>query len=264
MSLFGYAKKIRPQKDVAKLRTGVKEIAIKGDAKNVASLGGLHALKKVYIVTVTQRQFDAMAPYLMHIAELKMYEVRCTDLSAIGGMTSLEKLDLEWNTKIEQLWDMQRLKSLKKLRISDFSKLHDVSSIAHMSLLEDLELSGGMWNRLTLDSVKPLSGLLKLKKLDLGNVAIKDPASIAPLETLVALEELNMAMRFPTEEIARLSVKLANTSCEWFAPYVKIQLGDDKDIMIVGKGKPRLSSKKDAARIEKYAYEFEALQEKYR
>lgn len=264
MNFLSYVRRLRFQKDLAKLRHGTKEISIKGDVKNIECLKDLHSLRRVYLVTITQSQFDKIAPYLKHITDLKMYEIRCTDLSAIGTMTALEKIDLEWNTKIEKLWDMRQLTSLEYLRISDFSKLHDVSTIACLPRLTNLELSGGMWNKLSLDSLKPLAGLTNLKGLDLGGVKVKDTASLRPLSNLTSLEKLTIATWFPTEEIARLSVKLPATQCDCFTPYIKVNVGDDKDIMIVGKGRPRLNSKTDASRIEKYVDEFRTFQNKYR
>lgn len=263
MSLLDYVKRLQFQTDIAKLKDDTKEISIKGDVKNVESLRNLRSLKRVYLVTVTQSQFDKIVPFLDHITDLKMYEIRCTNLSALGSLASLEKLDLDWNTKIEKLWDMSKLTSLKYLHINDFSKLHDVSAIARLPQLTELTLSGGMWNKLSLDSVKPLANLTSLKTLDLGNIEIKDEGSILPLSSLRQLDTLTIPSRFPTEEIARLSIELPNTKCEFFAPYVKVNFGDDKDILIVGKGKPRLSSKRDMKRIEKYVAEFKSFQDKY-
>jgi len=264
MNIFGYVKRLRFQKDIAKLKTSTKEISIKGDVKNVERLHNLRSLRKVYLVTTTQDQFDRILPFLTHITELTIYEVRCTDLSGLNSLTSLEKLELEWNTKIEKLWDMSKLTSLRTLSVTDFTKLTDISEISEMTWLENLEISGGINNKLSLKSVRPLSRLKHLKSLDLSNVEINDESSILPLVNLKQLEKLNIPNRFPTEEIARLSVELPNTKCQFFVPYVKANFGDGKDIMLVGKGKPRLSSKKDKGRIEKYIAEFEAFQNKYR
>jgi hypothetical protein len=133
-----------------------------------------------------------------------------------------------------------------------------------MPWLTNLSLTGGMWNKLSLKSIEPLSVLKELRSLDLGNIEIKDSNSILPLSSLVQLEKLNIPNRFPTEEIARLSVKLPNTVCDFFTPFIKVNSGDDKDTLIIGKGKPRLNSKKDSERIKKYEAEFLGFQNKYR
>lgn len=265
MNLFNKVKRIRFYDDLAKARKDIKEISIYGDVKNIESMKNLYSLRKVYIVTVTQEQFNKIIPFLINITDLKIYDIKCTDLSALGSLHALEKLDLDWNTKIEKLWDMSELTSLSSLSISDFSKLNDISNISKMPWLEDLSLTGGMWNKLSLKSIKPLSNLKELKSLDLANVEIKDSKSILPLSNLIQLEKLNIPSRFPTEEIARLSVKLPNTVCDFFAPFIKVDdFGDGKDTLIIGKGKPRLNSKKDSERIKKYEAEFQSFQNKYR
>ncbi len=263
MNIPRYVRRLRFQKDLAKVRRGTKSISIEGDVKNAECLKDSFALREVYLVTTTQEQFEKIIPHLKHIIHLKMYNIRCTDLSALGTLTALEELDLEWNTKIEKLWNMSKLTALRSLRISDFSKLHDITTMADMPWITDLELSGGIWNKLSLATIEPLARLTNLKRLNLGNIEIKDKTSILPLRKLKTLEQLTIPMRFPTEEIARLSVELPNTKCDVFYPYVKVDLGDGKDIMIVGKGKPRLNSKKDAKRIEKYVHEFKIFQERY-
>jgi Leucine-rich repeat (LRR) protein len=264
MNFFGKIKRIRFQDDLAKAKKNIKEVSIHGDVKNIESIENLLSLRKVYLVTVSQEQFDKILPFLSNVTDLKIYEIRCTDLSSLGSLHSLENLDLDWNTKIETLWNMGELTSLSSLSINDFSKLNDISNISKMPWLTNLSLTGGMWNKLSLKSIEPLSVLKELRSLDLGNIEIKDSNSILPLSSLVQLEKLNIPNRFPTEEIARLSVKLPNTVCDFFTPFIKVNSGDDKDTLIIGKGKPRLNSKKDSERIKKYEAEFLGFQNKYR
>ncbi len=264
MNSIGNIKRIRFQDDLAKVRRNIEEINIHGDVKNIESIENLLSLRKVYLVTVSQEQFDKILPFLSNITDLKIYEIRCTDISSLGSLHSLEKLDLDWNTKIETLWDMSELTSLSSLSINDFSKLNDISNISKMPWLTDLSLTGGIWNKLSLKSIEPLSALNELKSLDLVNVVIRDSKSILPLSSLIQLEKLNISSRFPTEEIARLSVKLPNTVCDFFTPFIKVSFGDDKDTLIIGNGKPRLNSKKDTERIKKYEAEFLGFQNKYR
>ncbi|MES9719726.1 leucine-rich repeat domain-containing protein, partial [Bacillus altitudinis] len=112
--------------------------------------------------------------------------------------------------------------------------------------------------------LQPLRYLKNLKYLCLSNIKVKDE-SLEPISALEGLKELDISNQFPTEEYARLSVTLPNTKCDRFAPYIFLSSPIvDKDVMVIGKRKPKLNSKVDGKKLQKYEEQFKAYQEKYK
>lgn len=263
---IGKIKRISFTEDLNKLNNSVREVSIHGTAKNLQRLKNLKHLDRLYVCTLNQEQFDLILS-LVDPPELKMYELRASDLSALSLLTNVRKLELDWNTKATTLWEMEKNLNLRELSINDFSRLHDVSSLKDARTLESLHLSGGMWNRLNLDTLEPLAYLSTLRELGLGNLTVKDHTQLQPIGNLKDLQMLDISNQFETEEYARLSVMLPDTKCESFRPYrpssALINVSD-LNVMVVGKRKPFLNTKRDAARLQKYSDRFAELQEKFR
>ena len=97
----------------------------------------------------------------------------------------------------------------------------------------------------------------------LSNIKLKDE-SLEPIASLRNLEELHLSNQFPTEEFAKLSVKIPQTKCDYFQSFVHLENPiDGKDIMVIGKRKPILNSIKDSEKLRKYEKQFQTLQMKY-
>lgn len=209
-----------------------------------------------------QKEFDTILS-LVNPRMLFVHEMRVEDLSIISSLKDLEVLALEWNTKAQSLWDLSKNTCLKSLSITDFSKLNDIAPLQKNTGLELLQLSGGVWNALNLHTLQPLRYLKNLTYLCLSNIKVKDE-SLEPISQLEGLKELEISNQFPTEEYARLSVTLPNTKCDRFAPYIFLASPIvDKDVMVIGKRKPKLNSKVDGKKLKKYEEQFKAYQEKY-
>ncbi|MCJ1908965.1 hypothetical protein [Planococcus ruber] len=98
--------------------------------------------------------------------------------------------------------------------------------------------------------------------LGLSNIKVANE-SLQPLAELKGLKELAISNQFSTEEFAKLSVALPNTTCDKFSPFVRVVLPDGLDLMVVGKRKPFLNSTNDSAKMKKYEERFRALQEAF-
>ncbi len=255
----------RPQfiDDLSNVNEDSTELLIRGKTKNIERLKFFSNLTKLWIYTANQNEFDTILslinPQMLHI-----YELRVDDLSIVSSLKNLEVLSLEWNTKAKSLWDISKNTSLTSLSIKDFSKLNDISPLKNSSNLEVLQLSGGNWHSLNLNTLQPVSHLKHLKYLGLANVRVKDE-TLEPISALKGLRKLEISNQFPTEEYARLSVTLPNTTCNYFQPYVSLSTPiEGKDVMVVGKRKPFLNSKVDVKRLQKYEEKFKTFQDKYR
>jgi len=255
----------RPQfvNDLADVNESSTELLIRGKTKNIERLKSFSNLTKLWIYTVNQNEFDTILS-LVNPKMLHIYELRVDNLSIISSLKEVEVLALEWNTKAKSLWDLSKNTSLKSLSITDFSKLTDINPLQKNTSLELLQLSGGIWNSLNLNTLQPLRYLKNLKFLGLSNIRVKDE-SLEPISDLKGLQELEISNQFPTEEYARLSVTLPNTKCDCFKPYIFLSSPiEDKEVMVVGKRKPFLNSKVAVKKLQKYEEQFKAYQEKYK
>lgn len=118
-----------------------------------------------------------------------------SDISEIVYFTNLETLDLKGN-RITDLTPLGSLTKLKKLDISknftllsgDREKGLNLAPLKSLVLLEELNASGNM-----ITDISPLAGLACLKVLDVQNNRLTD---ISPLATCVGIESLNIASNY--------------------------------------------------------------------
>lgn len=130
--------------------------------------------------------------------------------------------------------------------------------------VEILQLGGDDNNTLKLENLESLKYLHRLVYLDLSHIKVLDD-SLWPISKLRGLKELVISNQFPTEEFAKLSVVLPDTKCDKFSAFVRLPpLVDGSDIMVIGKRKPFLNSKKESAKMKKYEDRFQALQEAFK
>ncbi|PWA11935.1 internalin [Pueribacillus theae] len=250
-------------KDLDQIDVMPEEIALQGKTKNLERLKDFPNIKKLWLFTVNQAEFDLILKYVRP-KEIYVYEMKVEDLSALEHLSDTEQIYLCWNPKATKLWDLTKNRNLKSLLIEDFKKLNDLEALQHGHALEELALSGGISNPLNIDTLAPLKNLAALKNLNLTNIRIKDN-SLEPLAKLTHLLKLTISNQLPTEEYARLSVALPHTECEYFKPYVKLDSPiDGKDIMVVGKRKPFLNSSTDLEKLKKYIKQFREYQENFK
>ena len=231
-----------------------KSITIFGKTKNINRLRDLD-ITHLWIIGAKNDDLIKILS-LVKPQFVSVYQVLATDLSILETLTDTETIVLRWNTKCEELWNMANNNALKSLVIEDFSKITSVEPIKSAINLDYLILEGGMWKPLKIDTLKPLAALSNLRELRLANIQVKEDG-LQPIGELMGLKELMLSNQFETKDYAYLSVKLPETKCDYFKPYIVYDrpIGNN-DTMITGKRKPFLNSKVDKDRIKKYESEF--------
>lgn len=247
--------------DLANFDKSKSELHIKTDVKNLQLLKEFN-LDKIWLIGAKEKDIDHIFS-LIQPKYVNLYHFQAKDLKCLESLVDCETLIIEWNTKAQSLWDISANKKLRKLSISDFSKISDWSELESASQIRSLALDGGFGKALNVNSLNPISKLEKLEFLSLMNIKLSDE-SLAPIEELNSLKILVLSNKFPTKEYARLSVKLRNTKCNLFRAHIPVKITGEKnelvyDTMITGKRKPFLLSSIDFARIEKYEKDFEKL-----
>ncbi|MED4227126.1 leucine-rich repeat domain-containing protein [Neobacillus cucumis] len=263
MLLFPTGKQPKFIKDLKDIKEAPKEIALQGKTQNLEYLSNFAEIETVWIYTVNQKEFDLIINSI-NPKTLYIYEMRVEDLSTLERLKDVAKVYLCWNPKAIKLWDMSKNPNLKYLSIEDFKRLNQIDPIGLCYSLDELNLAGGLWTTLNIDTLEPIKQLQNLKILGLSNLKLKDE-TLEPISHLKGLLELSLSNQFPTEDFAMLSVKLPQTKCEYFHPYVKLEDDpiDGKDIMVIGKRKPFLNSTKDIEKLQKYEKQFKVFQKKY-
>ena len=215
-----------------------------------------------YVIGTNQKSFDKLCDVLS-VKILQFYEMRVPDIKKLSLIEGLKELAINWNTKIVNISSISELESLMSLVLVDTPKIRNLEPIANLKYLEILEYSGGIWNKNNANNLNPISKLRNLKKLRISNLKV-DSNGLKPLGSLSNLRELEVSNQFPTEDYAYLTVKLKQTKCSHFQPFIKLgNMINGKDIMVVGTRKPFLNSSTDGSKLQLYEKNFEELCQKF-
>ena len=232
-------------------------IIANGAVHRIEDLTAPLEVRAAYVVGVNQRSFERLTQFLRS-TEVSFYEMRVADVSGLERIGPLRHLSIRWNTKLEALSSLACLDGLETLVLEDVPKVNDLAPLTALRQLRGLSYSGGLWNKNRAQSLAPLAELPRLTELHLTNLIVKD-GGLRPLVACGALRRLVVSNQFDTSDYALLSVRLPNVQCDMFAPYVPAVLPTGEDIMVVGKRKPFLRSSQDAARLERYIVQWDAM-----
>lgn len=195
---------------------------------------------------------------------------RIADLTPLESLPELRLVSVYWNQRTNRIWDLDRTPGLVGLRLFDLARLHDLSDLARGSSLVELDLGDAVWDSLILETLEPLASLPGLQSLSLSAKKIED-GRVDPLGQLQQLQSLSFsAKQFTTRQVAwlrsRLPESLQSEALDPLRRYAQPLKYDDKerDVLLVGKGKPFLNSVTDAERIRKHVAEFNRLVDQFR
>ncbi len=263
MILFEFFK-TKPKITETILKENIDEdIHIFGNNSNISNLQKMTNLKRLYITNIKTHDFEKLCRLNLNLEMLYINNFHIENLSSLENFKSIQYFLFDWNNKNKSLMNFENFKNLKGLYINDFKRLNSIKNISNIKTLKYFLLSGGIWNKVSIDNLEPISKLNNLLYLHLSNISVKFDG-LTPLSTLINLEELSISNQFETKDYAMLAAKLVNTKCSSFSPYIELgQKIGEHDIMIVGKKKPFLNSIKDKARIEKYEIGFNNLKKGY-
>jgi hypothetical protein len=186
---------------------------------------------------------------------------RITDLSPLEDLPRLRLVDIFWNQRATRLWDLSRNPDLVGLRFNDFTRLHDLDNLPAAASLLELEFGDAIWSTSTYESLEPLTALRSLRSLSFNPKRIDD-GRIEPVGELTGLEELDIPTNmFTTQQFAWLRSRLPDTvKSDVLGPVIEVRPfeegGKVKDVLLVGKRKPFLSSVADQGHIKKHVDEF--------
>ncbi len=199
---------------------------------------------------------------LVDVIYLGFKGLRTTTLAPVQNMPRLRRLNLWWVQKLSDLSPLATL-PLDVLSLDDIRHANDLSPLGRMDCLKALLISGGMNSIQKIDTLAPLAAMPALRELQVMATAVTSDG-LRPLANCTALQDLLLPSTFETAEYAYLRAKRPDIRCAELAAYQKLsyRLGD-KDILVTGKRKPFLSSKKDGKRLQTYRQRFDQMVAEY-
>jgi hypothetical protein len=255
-------------KDVRSVQRDATRLRLVNKATGFETLHQLKSLEALWCFGIDQTKLEQIAACVSLQALYCEYYLRISSVSCLKRLPHLEVVRLDSCSSITSFEQLGEFTHLRGLGIENFKNVHDIKPLSKLTNLKELSVEGSIWTRMKIDSLAPISNLKELEFLGLTSLKVMDE-SLAPLANLKKLKKLSLANVYPLEEFARLAAKLPNTECQWFAPYISMDLKcekckEEKRVLLTGKGKSLLCPRCDAKRLQRQVEEFNRLKNSVR
>jgi hypothetical protein len=194
---------------------------------------------------------------------------RIEDLSPLEDMRELTHAAFYWNQRARCLWDLSKTPKLRGLQFDDFTRLPGLLDLERGRTLTELAFGNRVWTRFVVPTLEPLAALSKLKSLRF-NLRRVDDRRIEPLAGLKQLTDLEFSSGlFTTGQLAWLRARLPDCQDSSVLQPFRVLAhpltvgAKHLDVIVMGKGKPFLSTRDDAARLQRYVAAFDELVARY-
>jgi len=230
------------------------------DAEQLGVLDSVPAAPALHVSGLDQTAFERLvADYGHRYTAIHFWKCpRVEDLSPLEDLPFLELVAFYWNQRATRLWDFRRTPRLRGLSFKDFRKLTALDELVSATSLDQLVFGDAVESKSVFDSLDPLGGLARLRSLEFMPRRIAD-GRVDALGGLDKLEHLYCPSNlFTSRQFAWLRARLPRASeSRVLQPLVNLPrpLGE-KDVLLVGRGKPFLNSGTDAVRISKHVDQF--------
>lgn len=204
--------------DLSEIEDAPEYIACYGKAKNLERIPDIASLRRLWISGVNPAQFEIVAR-CAQIEILVVHDLRVAEMASLARLQNLTTLLIWSNTKTTTLEPLGALGRLEHLALENFSKVRDIEPLVPLEALRTLSLEGSIYTPMRLETLAPLARMPSLVELRLLNVRVED-ASLEPIASLRALEELSLGNLYAMEEFARLAALMPATGCRLFEPHI--------------------------------------------
>ncbi len=223
---FVRARDVLPEKfqqfqDVAEYPADARTLLLCGRRKDETRgwelLAGRKHVDSIFVYQPHEKHLAwiAQMPWLKRLGILNP---KAADLSPLGALQKLEALFIEDASGLESLSFLAGLANLQALGILDAKRLKDLTGLETVPQLEELALQCGIWNPFKVRTLKPLAGLASLSCLRL--TADTADGSLEPLKNLSALQDLDLNLLQPFEQVAKLAAFVPPRICKYLTePY---------------------------------------------
>lgn len=151
--------------------TTLRSLAVSG--KHKMSLSGIESMR-LDALNLRLRRLESLAPMTgLSLRRLELHETRkLGDLESVGGMTSLESLDLEQTAAPASLSFLRELSALQRFYLEEVTPTDEtvsLRSLLDLRNLRELELLGGKHSLRNLRDIEVLGEMDSLEKIRLHN-----------------------------------------------------------------------------------------------
>jgi hypothetical protein len=190
-----------------------------------------------------------------------------TNLEPLGQLQALRHLHLGSSPSAAPLEVLGELPALVSVRLHNIRAASDLGFLAALPQLRALTLTGDTHGPkpLKIQTLSPLGALQQLEYLCLAAIRVAD-GSLAPLQQLKALRQLDLANQFTLAEVATLAGQRPDITCDLFNPLSEPvnwmrckRCQQHRLVMPTGKGQAWLCLDCDGQRVERLCAEFESI-----
>jgi hypothetical protein len=241
--------------DVSDATSTATDVRLVADARGWDRLPALGHLARLWCFRINGERL-AVITQCRSLRRLYLDGLRVS-LHTVDRLTDLQVLSVDSATRMESLAEVPASLPLEGLSVTNAPNVTNLVPLRDRYQLRALNVSGGIWSKMTVDSLGPLAGLRELKYLDLMNLKVLD-GSLEPLGSLTELTELGLSNFYSVREFARLAARLRGTHCLWFSPTVDLpnvacqKCGKESMASLTGKGIRTMCRVCDADRIRKH------------
>lgn len=192
-------------------------VAVFGRAKDLGELRGMERLQYLWISGLNAASARVVAD-LQGLRRLVIHDLRIQDLSPFTQLSELQDFAIAGSAGLKALSGVDRLVRLQRLILFDNCNYTTVEPLVHLQGLETLCLEGGLSKPLRLNTLAPLSGLSRLRRLRLASLRVAD-GSLRPLHHLGELREVFIAKVFRDTEFRELARAVPNARGQFVDSY---------------------------------------------
>ncbi len=166
-------------------------------------------IEMLWFTTHTTQQLFESVCKLENLVGLNIKWSNIKTLDNISRLKNLKYLSIGSSSQIQNIYPLAGITQLEVLRIENFKKITDYSSLTALTNLKFFSIEGGMYTKQKIDSFEPFSKLTNLIYFSAVMISCADKR-IDPLFKLKNLKTINWAFNLTTKEMDRLKEELPN------------------------------------------------------
>ncbi len=201
--------------DLSELPLEARFVATRGTAKALSRLSSAVNLEALWANPASAELLNQISR-LPNLRAVLLRSLRKLDPAPLAGAARLEHLMLDWLFGPVDLSFLGSLSRLQTVWLANVKRVR-LETMPSLPQVIGLELGGGMWSVLELDSLKPVSRLPNLRYLALRSTKVLD-GSLRPLHGLTDLREIHVANYYPMQECVALAAALPQARGEVLNP----------------------------------------------
>jgi Leucine-rich repeat (LRR) protein len=217
----------------------IQALFVHGNEKGILKLPEFQNLEILSVYKLSARY----APVLLEMNNLKQLYIRdlqTTDLQCLANLENLTDLLLFQSGQVKSLKGIEWLSQLITLALDSHNELDTLQPLSHLSNLQGLRISRGLWKSVNIVSLGDLEKLQQLKYLSFNDVLVKDNQYL-PLTRFKQLEEIEVGGNYSLEQLALMAAAYPQfphlRKISLFANnYLPCKKGGLSKLVLIGKG----------------------------